>query len=67
LPNFVVELPGVEWLLTWLLTCTWDNSSEFLLLMNSSGSVGVLSLMALFVCFSVLRCYLHRDDQDLAI
>jgi hypothetical protein len=56
-------LAGVDW----LLTCSWDNSGEFLLLTNSSGGVGVLSLMALFVCFSILRWYIHRDDQDLAI
>jgi hypothetical protein len=59
----VCLLAGVDW----LLTCSWDNSGEFLLLTNSSGGVGVLSLLALFVCFSILRWYIHRDDQDLAI
>jgi hypothetical protein len=38
-----------------------------LLPMNSSGGVGVLSLLALFVCFSILRWYIRKDDQDLTI
>jgi hypothetical protein len=64
LVGVVVDLPGVDWLLIWLLTCSWDSSSEFLLPTNSSGSVGVLSLLALFVYFSILRWYIRRDDQD---
>jgi hypothetical protein len=38
-----------------------------LLSSNSSGSVGVFSLLTLCVCLSVLRWYICRDDQDLAI
>jgi hypothetical protein len=38
-----------------------------LLLSNSSGSVGVFSLLTLCVCLSVLRWYICRDDQDMAI
>jgi hypothetical protein len=38
-----------------------------LLLSNSSGSVGVLALLALFICLSILRWYVSRDNQDLAI
>jgi hypothetical protein len=38
-----------------------------LLSSNSSGSVGVLALLALFICFSILRWYIYRDDQDLVI
>jgi hypothetical protein len=34
---------------------------------NSSGSIGVLALLALFICLSILRWYICRDDQDLAI
>jgi hypothetical protein len=34
---------------------------------NSSGSVGILTLLALFICLSILRWYVSRDDQDLAI
>jgi hypothetical protein len=63
LPDVVVDLPGVDWLLIYSLS----NCNEFLLLTNSSGSVGVLALLALFICFSVLRWYIRRDDQDLAI
>jgi hypothetical protein len=38
-----------------------------LLSSNSSGSVGVFTLLTLRVCLSVLRWYICRDDQDLAI
>jgi hypothetical protein len=34
---------------------------------NSSGSVGVLAFLALFICLSILRWYIYRDNQDLAI
>jgi hypothetical protein len=63
LPGIVIDLPGVEWLLTY----TWDNSIEFLLPLNSSGSVDVLALLALFICLSILRWYACRDDQELSI
>jgi hypothetical protein len=33
----------------------------------SSGSVGVFTLLTLRVCFSILRWYICRDDQDLTI
>jgi hypothetical protein len=38
-----------------------------LLSSNNSGSVGVLVLLALLICLSILRWYTSRDDQDLAI
>jgi hypothetical protein len=38
-----------------------------LLSSNSSSSVGVLTLLVLFIGFSVLRWYISRNDQDLAI
>jgi hypothetical protein len=56
-------LPGVAY----LLTCGWSSYSEFLLLTSGSGGVGVLALDALFVCFSILRWHIRRDDQDLMI
>jgi hypothetical protein len=34
---------------------------------DSSGGVGVFTLLTLYVCFSVLRWYICRDNQDLAI
>jgi hypothetical protein len=34
---------------------------------NSFGCVGVLALLALFIYFPILRWYICRDDQDLAI
>jgi hypothetical protein len=34
---------------------------------DGSGSIGVLTLLTLFICFSILRWYVRRDDQDLAI
>jgi hypothetical protein len=67
LPDVVIDLPGVDWLVTWLLTYSWGSCSEFLLPMSSSGSFGVLALLALFICFSILTWYIRRDDQDLAI
>jgi hypothetical protein len=66
-PDVAVDLPCVDWLLAWLLACSWDSSNELLLPTNSSGGVGVLALLALFICFSVLRWYIRRDDQDLVI
>jgi hypothetical protein len=33
----------------------------------SSGSIGVLALLALLIGFSILRWYIRKDDQDLAI
>jgi hypothetical protein len=38
-----------------------------LLSSNSSGSIGVFTLLTLRVCFSILRWYICRDGQDLAI
>jgi hypothetical protein len=38
-----------------------------LLSSNDSSSVGVLALLALFICLSILRWYVSRDDQDLTI
>jgi hypothetical protein len=38
-----------------------------LLLSNSSGSNGVLALLALLISFSILRWYIHGNDQDLVI
>jgi hypothetical protein len=34
---------------------------------STSGGFGILALLALFMCFSILRWYIRRDDQDLAI
>jgi hypothetical protein len=48
-----------------LEVCSWGN--DFLLSSDSSGGVGVFTLLTLRVCFSVLRWYICRDDQDLAI
>jgi hypothetical protein len=62
-PDVVVDLPGVGYLLTY----GWGSYNEFLLPTSSSGGVGVLALLPLFICFSVLRWYIRRDDQDLAI
>jgi hypothetical protein len=38
-----------------------------LLSSDSSGGVGVFTLLMLCICFSILRWYIYRDDQDLAI
>jgi hypothetical protein len=48
-----------------LEVCTW--SSDLLLSSDSSGGVGVFTLLTLRVYFSVLRWYICRDDQDLSI
>jgi hypothetical protein len=34
---------------------------------DDSGSIGVFTLLTLLICFSILRRYIRRDDQDLAI
>jgi hypothetical protein len=48
-----------------LEVCSWG--SDFLLSSDSSGGVGVFTLLMLRVCFSILWWYTCRDDQDLAI
>jgi hypothetical protein len=63
LPDVVVALPNIGYVLTY----DWSSCSEFLLPTSSSCGIGVLALYALFVCFSVLRWYVRRDNQDLAI
>jgi hypothetical protein len=58
-----VDLSGVgRW-----KACSWGSGRELLLLSNSSGSVGIFSLLTLRICLSVLRWYICKDDQDLAI
>jgi hypothetical protein len=48
-----------------LEVCTWG--SDLLLSSDSSGDVGVFTLLTLRVYFFILRWYICRDDQDLAI
>jgi hypothetical protein len=38
-----------------------------LLSSDNSSSIGILTLLALLICFSMLGWHIHRDDQDLAI
>jgi hypothetical protein len=62
-PDVVAALPGI----TCVLTYGWGSCNEFLLPMSSSIGMGVLMLHVLFICFSILRWYIRREDQDLAI
>jgi hypothetical protein len=62
LPDVVIDLSGIEQLLTWLLASTWGSSSYLLLSSDSSGSVGVLTLLALLICFSILRWCIRKDN-----
>jgi hypothetical protein len=48
-----------------LEVCTWG--SDLLLSSDSLGGVGVFTLLTLRIYFFVLRSYICRDDQDLAI
>jgi hypothetical protein len=48
-----------------LEVCTWG--SNLLLSPDSSGGVGIFTLLTLRVYFSVLRWYICRDNQDLMI
>jgi hypothetical protein len=50
-----------------LKACTWGSGGDFSLSSDGSGGVSVFTLLALRVCFSILRWYIRRDDQDLAI
>jgi hypothetical protein len=34
---------------------------------DGSGSIGVFTFLTLLICFSILRWWIRRDDQDLAI
>jgi hypothetical protein len=63
LPGVGIDLSGVSRLLAY----TWGSSSELLLSSDSSGSIGVLTLLALLIGFPILRWYIHKDDQDLTI
>jgi hypothetical protein len=56
-----VDLSGVS------CSCTWGSGCDLFLSSNNSVGIGVFTLMTLHVCFSVLRWYVCRDDQDLAI
>jgi hypothetical protein len=58
-----VDLSGISR----LKACTWGSSYDLLLSSDSSGGVGVFMLLMLRVCFSILRWYICRDDQDLMI
>jgi hypothetical protein len=44
---------------------TWG--SKLFLSSDSSGGIGIFTLLMLRVCLSVLRWYICRDDQDLTI
>jgi hypothetical protein len=48
-----------------LEVCAWG--IDLLLSSDSSGGISVFTLLTLRVCFSILRWYICRDDQDLAI
>jgi hypothetical protein len=58
-----IDLSGVSR----LKACTWGSGGDFSLSSDGSGGVSVFTLLALRVCFSILRWYIRRDDQDLAI
>jgi hypothetical protein len=58
-----IDLSGVSR----LKACTWGSGCDLLLLSNGTGSVGVFALLTLHICFSILRWYICRDGQDLAI
>jgi hypothetical protein len=50
-----------------VLTCGWSSYNKSLLSMSSSVGIGVLSFHALCIRFAILRWYICRDDQELAI
>jgi hypothetical protein len=62
-PGVIIDLTSVSRLLAY----TWGSSSELLLSSDSSSSIGVLTLLALLIGFFILRWYVRRNDQDLAI
>jgi hypothetical protein len=51
LPGVIIDLSSVSRLLAY----TWGSSSELLLSSDSSGSIGVLTLLALLIGFPILR------------
>jgi hypothetical protein len=63
LPDVGVDLSGVSRLLGY----TRGRSSDLVLSSDGSGSISVLTLLTLLVCFSILRRYIRRDSKDLAI
>jgi hypothetical protein len=62
-PDVVVALPSISC----VLACDWSSCSEFLLPTSSHVGVGVFTLLALCICFSILRWSIHRDNQDLTV
>jgi hypothetical protein len=63
LPDIGVDLSGISR----LKASTWSSSCDLLLSSDSLSSVGVFTLLTLRVCFSILRWYICREDQDLTI
>jgi hypothetical protein len=63
LPDVGIDLSGVSRLLGY----TWGSNNDLLLSSDGSGSISVLTLLTLLVCFSILRWYIRRYSQDLAI
>jgi hypothetical protein len=68
LPGIGVDLSGIDLFgISQLKACTCGSSYDLLLSSDSSGGVGVFTLLTLLICFSILRWYICRDDQDLTI
>jgi hypothetical protein len=63
LPDIGVDLSGISR----LKACTWGSSCDLLFSSDSSGGIGIFTLLTLRVCFSILQWYICRDDQDLTI
>jgi hypothetical protein len=63
LPDVGVDLSGVSR----LLACTWGSNNDLLLSSDGFGRISVLTLLTLLVYFSILRRYVCRDNQDLAV
>jgi hypothetical protein len=63
LPDIGVDLSGVSR----LKACSWGSSCDLLLFSDSSDGVGVFTLLTLRICFSILRWYICKDNQDLTI
>jgi hypothetical protein len=58
-----IDMSRVERLLAYF----WGSSNDLLLSSNSSGSIGIFTLLTLLIGFPILRWYICRDNQDLAI
>jgi hypothetical protein len=68
LPGIGVDLFGIDRSgVSRLKACTWGSSCDLFLSSDSSGGIGVFTLLTSRVCFSTMLMVKSRLDLDLAL